>query len=337
MKSAIVNSLFRAGFFDLVHRTLGKNRLTVLAYHRIVNHTARDFDTFRPNVSATPAGFATQLDYLQSRFNVVSAEQIVRYLKGDGNLPSYPLFLTFDDGYRDNFENAVPALTQRKMPATIFLATNYVENSRPFDWDMAAYCFHHTEMKEATLPHWGVAKWNGQLSREKLTKQWLEQLKKLPEHKRQQAVDSLPNLLDVTVKDESFQRMHLSWEQVRQAQNAGISMGAHTKTHPILTKVPAERAHEEIVGSIQRIKNETGQPVQLFAYPNGLSNDFSPRIQKLVKDAGISAAFSLLAGPTDLAEVQQSRFAIRRIFVNHKDSLPIFSAKLMGFARLLGE
>ncbi len=335
MKTNLLNALLQAGAFDAAHRVLGPDRLTVLAYHRVTNHKTRDFDAFRPNVSATPALFADQLDYLAARFEIVSERDILLWLLEGKPLPQYPLFITFDDGYQDNFEIALPALKSRSMPATIFLTTGYIDDRRPFDWDLAAYCFHHTPLDEATLPYMGARSWNGAASREKLTQSWLERLKLLSDQERQLAINALPTLLHVSKPNGFFSGKQMSWEQIRAAGDAGISFGAHTKNHPILTRVPAEKAKAEIADSKRRIEAETGQSVNLFAYPNGMATDFNPQIQQMVKELGMQAAFTLLPGPAKLREAKKNRFAIRRIFVNHKDSLPCFAGKIMGASRLL--
>ena len=89
--------LFRAGAFDVIHR-LTPGRLTVLAYHRVVDWNVPDFDTFKPVVSATPAAFAAQMDFICERFNVVSVSDVLAWLRGEKALPPYPALITFDDG-----------------------------------------------------------------------------------------------------------------------------------------------------------------------------------------------------------------------------------------------
>ena len=74
------------------------------------------------------------------------------------------------------------------------------------------------------------------------------------------------------------------------------------------------------------MEKELGKETVGFAYPNGLENDYNVDIQRVTKDAGIGAAFTLLNGPTPLSEVQSEPLAIRRVFISHKHTLPQFAA-----------
>ena len=85
----------------------------------------------------------------------------------------------------------------------------------------------------------------------------------------------------------------LSWEQVREMSNSGISFGSHTLTHPFLTRIPRKHAQREILLSKDIIEQQIGKPVTTFAYPSG---NFNSEIKGIVKDAGYSAAVSTIPG-----------------------------------------
>lgn len=331
----MLETCFRAGLFDTMH-TFWPERLTVLAYHRIVDPHPPTFDTFKANVSATPAAFAAQMDFVRQRFNVVAISDVLAWLRGQIPLPTNPLLITFDDGYRDNLDYALPILQARHLPAVIFLATDYTGQNLPFYWDLIAYCFYHTRQKEVHLPLLGRRRWQGdEKSRAAVIANWLPLLKRLPDAEKWEAVRRLPRALDVTVPEDAFAGLHLTWEQVRFMMEAGIEIGAHTQSHPILTRISPEQARREVAGSKSRIEAEINRPVTAFAYPNGLPADFSPALQSFLGQAGFEIAFTLLPGPTRPAEVRSAPFAIRRILIHHRDTLPHFAAKVMGGPRLL--
>jgi peptidoglycan/xylan/chitin deacetylase (PgdA/CDA1 family) len=331
-KDKILGLVWRAGLFDAVHR-LWPARLTVLAYHRVVDLDAAGFDTFRPNVSATPAAFAGQMDFIRRRFNVVGVRDVVAWLHGQGSLPPRPAMITFDDGYRDNFEHALPILRQRNMPAVVFLTTNHIGQAKPFYWDLMAYCFQHTARQGADLPLLGRQQWRDEPSRSATMRRWLAALKAAPEEEKHKAVGQLPDVLGVCVPKDAFAGLHLSWDQVRAMAAAGVDMGAHTQSHPVLTRVSLEQARREAAGSKARIEAEIGRPVTTFAYPNGLPADFNPALQTMLTQAGFQAAFSLAPGPVRLADVRREPMAIRRIFIGHSDTLPRFAARVMGVTK----
>src|SRR5690349_12198359 len=136
---ADTTGLVRAG------RSLWAKSLTVINYHRIDDPYRKDFDSFKPNVSATPDDFDNQLDYLAKWFNVVSVRDVTQWLDRQRDLPPYAALITFDDGYLDNYTFAYPILRSHHLPALIFLTTEHIGTDTPFYWDMAAYCFHHTK------------------------------------------------------------------------------------------------------------------------------------------------------------------------------------------------
>jgi peptidoglycan/xylan/chitin deacetylase (PgdA/CDA1 family) len=335
LSKRLLQTIFYIGLFDVMHR-LWPNKLTVLGYHRIANLNEPDFDTFKPNVSATPAAFAAQLDYISDRFNAVSIGDVVAWLRGEQALPANPVLITFDDGYRDNLDHALPILQERRIPAVIFLATNYIGQASPFYWDLIAYCFHHTSKNEVNLPLVGRQTWHDEKSRSQVLDNWLGALKKLPDNEKWAITRRLPQAVDLSIPEDAFAGLHLTWDQVRTMVAAGVDVGAHTESHPILTRISLEQARREIAGSKRRIEAELDRPVTAFAYPNGLTTDFNPALQAVLREAGFEAAFTLVPGPARLTEAQRDPIAIRRIFVHHKDTLPRFAAKVMGIPRLGG-
>jgi peptidoglycan/xylan/chitin deacetylase (PgdA/CDA1 family) len=325
----LLKVLYKGKLFHLLHYA-NPYRLTVLCYHRIDDPFNPNFQTFKPNVSTTAEGFSEQISFLQSHFNILSQDQLISWLEGRSKLPPYPAMITFDDGYRDNFLHAYPLLKSRGVPATIFLATNYIEKAKPFAWDMAAYCFFHTDANSVDLPFLGERHWANAQERDNLLQEWFEVLKTYPEQEKQNAIEQLPALLNVTISDSAFAHMHLTWDEVREMSNNGITMGAHTMSHPILTRIPLSSAQQELLGSKERVESELEKPVKSFAYPNGGHDDFNKAIKDFAHDIGIQVAFSLINGPSSQRQALRDPLEIRRIFIGYKDTMPRFVAKVCG-------
>jgi peptidoglycan/xylan/chitin deacetylase (PgdA/CDA1 family) len=319
---AYETGLIRAG------RGFWARSLTVINYHRIDDPHRTDFDTFKPNVSATPQDFDLQLDYLANWYNVVSLKDIVDWLDGRKELPPFAALITFDDGYLDNYTSAFPLLHKYNFPALIFLTTGHIGTDAPFYWDMAAYCFAHTQSEHLTFPDGRVEHWSNPAQRERVSKDWIEFMKTLPHEEKQIYVENLPVLLGVSIPARFFQNLMMNWDQVREMQKGGIEFGAHTVNHPILTRISLEQVRSEVVESKSRIEEKLGQPVLGFAYPNGQATDLNESIEKLVADSGIRAAFTLLNGPTSQSEVKRNPYAIRRIFISHRHALPEYAMLL---------
>jgi peptidoglycan/xylan/chitin deacetylase (PgdA/CDA1 family) len=120
----------------------------------------------------------------------------------------------------------------------------------------------------------------------------------------------------------------MDWDQVREMQRNGIEFGAHTVHHPILTNIPSGQARDEVVESKHRIEEELGQSVLGFAYPNGQASDLNQQIEKIVAEAGVRAAFTLLNGPSSQGEVRRNPYAIRRVFISHRHSIADYALLL---------
>jgi len=327
LKNKFINFAYDTGLIR-AGRGLWAKSLTVVNYHRIDDPNRKGFDSFKPNVSATPDDFNRQMDYLVKWFNVVSLQDVLAWLDGYKELPPYAALITFDDGYLDNYTSAYPILRKHNFPALIFLTTEHIGTDAAFYWDMAAYCFHHTENDHLTFPNGSVEHWSNQEQLSQVSRKWIELMKALPQTEKQVQVQRLPGLLDVSVPKGFFQKLMMNWDQVRELQKGGIEFGAHTMRHPILTRIALEQVRAEVEGSKLRIEKELGTPILSFAYPNGQLADLNDRIEKIVADSGIRAAFTLLNGPSSQVEVKRNPYAIRRIFVSHKHSISEFAALL---------
>ena len=330
---AFLNAALKADLLRTIQKTNPKT-LTVLNYHRIADISNVGFDTFKPNVSADLDAFSNQMDYVADHYNVIRCDTIRRWLRGEIELPPNPALITFDDGYFDNMKNAYPVLKDKGLSAIIFLASGYMGSQTPFFWDLAAYCFYHSGKDSVLMPNGERRSWVDMWSLDKIVNKWVMYVKYLQEDERQAYLERLSADLDVAVPDNAFDGLYLSWDQVREMNNEVVEFGAHTVSHPILSRIPLGQAEKELIESKARIESEIGLEVTTFAYPNGGSSDFSSEVVGLVKKTGYEMAFSLMPGPASFAEVRKDKFTIRRIFIGNSDTLPRFAAKLMGGERL---
>ncbi len=331
----LIEFMVKTGVFNTI-RHLTPSTLTVLNYHRIDDPYRDGFDTFKPNISATPGEFVRQMDYVKKNYNVINCKDLTSFLQGDSNLPPHAAMITFDDGYYDNFSNAFPVLRERNLPAVIFLTTAFMGSNKPFYWDYVAYCFHHTDKNSADLPLIGVCSWTDEKSRYLMMERWIENVKRIPEAEKRELIQGIGIILNVEVPVGAFSNLYLTWDQIREMSQGGlIEFGSHTVNHPILTRVSLEEAAREVAESKGRIEQELGKPVISLAYPNGGEADFSSNIIQTVESIGVKVAFSLLPGPTSYKTVKKQPLAIRRIFLTYKDNYARFVAKVSGLSRML--
>jgi peptidoglycan/xylan/chitin deacetylase (PgdA/CDA1 family) len=323
----VLDVMLKMGIFSAARR-FNSSALTVLNYHRIDDVSRPGFDTFAPNVTATPTEFARHMDYLRAHFNVISCEDLAAWLRGECELPPHPALITFDDGYYDNYANAYPILKARKLPAVIFLTTGLIDQDKPVYWDYVSYCFHHTQRKSVLLPDLQLVSWANDGERRTVIRRWIESAKSLPNHEKQSVVDSLADALNVSVPEDAFSGLYLTWDQVREMSQNGIEMGSHTVEHPILTRISLSQAGAELVQSKARIEAELGKPVIAFAYPNGERTDFSPEVMNLVHHAGYQLAFTLVKEPPYYSLVRNNPLSIPRVCLTSSDVFSRFVAKI---------
>ncbi|MDP8217552.1 MAG: polysaccharide deacetylase family protein [Candidatus Theseobacter exili] len=320
-------------FIKLV-RSLQSPRLTVLAYHRVLDLESASQDIYKLNVTDL-ALFKSHMDYIHKNFNAVSIEDILLWLNNKQDLPERPVLISFDDGYRDNLTCALPVLQEMNLPAIIFLTTDYIGNTFPFYCDISAWCFHHTKINDIYLPLIGRCAWTSKSSRINVLNEWLKKLKTVDNDMKNIAMEQLPEILGLNLPPKTFDELILTWDNVKTLISSGISIGSHTQSHAILTRVSEEQAYKEITNSKTCIEEKTGYKISCFAYPNGMQSDFSSKTHNMLRSAGYEAAFTLLHGPAKLSEIRQNPLAIRRIYISGKDNMPRFIAKLSGIPRIL--
>ena len=330
-----MGGLYKMGVWDAM-RFLHRNSLTVLNYHRVDNYSRPDFQTYKSNVSATPELFALQMEYVKRHYHVISCGELFAALRDGKDLPPYPAIISFDDGYHDNLAHAYPILKRYGLPATIFLATGYIGKNIPFYWDYVAYCFSQTTSNSIPLSAHETVFWYDDVSRNKAVSRWINSVKQMPDAEKQARVNSLADILDVSVPGDAFAGLCLTWDQIREMRQNGIEFGAHTVHHPILTRVSLAEAEAELVDSKRKVEAELGEGVISFAYPNGGTSDYSAAIVELVRRTGFGLAFTLVPGPMRNSVVRKKPLTIQRIYLGNTDVLPRFAAKLVGMERLAG-
>ena len=264
--------------------------LQVFAYHRV--HGAAD-GIFDP---VPPAVFEMHVTHLVRSYQVLPLSEAVERMYS-GSLPPRAVAITFDDGYLDNYTHAFPVLRRHGVPATIFLTTGAIGTGSPIWHDRVFAGFACTARDRLEL--WGRTYDLRGRARGRSMSAVLRELHALPEPQFRAAVDEVVDRLgvgDEAVRDRSPM---LTWDHVREMASAGIEFGAHTVTHPILSRLSPARQREEIEGSVQRVRDETGQPAVVFAYPNGRRGDFDELSRSCLRRVGVTTAVTTELGTND--------------------------------------
>jgi peptidoglycan/xylan/chitin deacetylase (PgdA/CDA1 family) len=223
-------------------------------------------------------------------------------LRGKIPLVPYSVAVTVDDGYRDFYTVAYPVFSAFEIPVTVYLVTDFIDG-RLWPWvDQVRYAFRNTVHSrfEITLPNGKPLAFSCVDENERIAagRSTCEALKQLEDRDRVAVLQLLPQLLGVELPaDPPGGGEPLGWDEVQSMARAGVEFGAHTRTHPILSKVGSRSVLEdEIAGSKRRIEEILEVPVRHFCYPNGSVQDVSPEAVEVVRQAGFETAVTTQGG-----------------------------------------
>jgi peptidoglycan/xylan/chitin deacetylase (PgdA/CDA1 family) len=300
-----VPALFRFG-----HR----HSLTIVLYHGVAPSEEIGIYNYRGKF-ITPSAFEHHLQYFKKNHVVLPLEDAVRMLD-DGSLPDYALAITFDDGYRNFYTHAYPLLQRYNMSATMFLATDFVCRKVPLWVDRLEYA---TGKQEGTYAE--------KIALDARTR---AALKTIPAAKREhdlrnieQAVFSPFN----NFNDERSVYAPLSREEILELQDAGMSFGAHTKTHPILSTQSQAEQFEEINGSKKDLEALGVRVSPVFAYPNGQAQDWNDTTEALLTQLDFSHAVTTFEGANTAAV---PRLRLRRYVLDATEDMAVFANVVSG-------
>jgi peptidoglycan/xylan/chitin deacetylase (PgdA/CDA1 family) len=261
-----------------------KRCLSVLAYHRVL----AQHDPLLPG-EPTAEQFEARMRWVAANFDVLPLIEAVHALR-ENRLPRRALAISFDDGYRDNYENALPILRHMNLPATFFIATGFLDGGCMFnDLVIEAVrqaCGPQLELDDLGL---GCHRLASDEVRGRTIERILSRLKYFEPKRRSRAALEIAKRAGARAPTQ----LMMSSEQVRALPAAGMALGAHTVTHPILAEIPLRRAREEMSAGRARLEQISGAPVRLFAYPNGTPlRDYTPEHAALARELGFEGAVS---------------------------------------------
>jgi len=313
------------------------NRAVVLLYHRVA-----DLHTDPLLLAVSRARFREQLAMLRSRFTPLSLSEVLEKPVARPQSTA-GIVITFDDGYADNFHHAKPMLEHERMPATVFVASDYLRGGREFWWDELERLILHPDplparlalrirgevhpwrLDESTLDEsdfqrfraWSVLDPNSPTSRHRVYRELFAALRPLADDER---ASVLRELRDWSGRPDEVRATHrpLSPEELaRMGEGDCIEIGGHTMTHPVLAQLPPDAQEAEIAGCRQSLEGIVQRPVNAFSYPFGTRRDYAPHTVDIVRQAGFTCACSnftgTVGGDTD-------HFQIPRILVRDWDA-----------------
>ena len=266
-----------------------RSKLSVFYFHRALA-LPDPLLPFEPDARM----FDRMLGWIGSQFRVLDPLEACERLY-DGTLPSRPAVITFDDGYRDNFTVALPILKRHRMQAAFFIATGFLEGGMMFN-DRVIEAVRKCTSDALRLPGIPETLPLGSVDQRRAAIDGiLRRIKHLPPEERLQRVRELEHESGAGTP---ATEMMMTPGQVADLHRAGMRVGGHTRTHPILLALDDTAAQGEITGGAEDLAAIIGvSEVSLFAYPNGRHGaDFDDRHLGMVENAGFRYAFTTHPG-----------------------------------------
>jgi peptidoglycan/xylan/chitin deacetylase (PgdA/CDA1 family) len=296
-KTAAAELMARSGAFRLLRPRAETERAPlVLGYHRVVEDTAGDGSI--PAMLVSTGMLERQLEWVGRRYRYVTLDELARSLQSGG--PPGPLAaVTFDDGYADVHHHAFPLLRRMGIPAAVFVVSDLVGTARLQTHDRLylaiARLLARPDGSDCVL--WRLSG----LGLEPPTPEVMSRpgsadvvtvLRALRLALDTSALErlSLTLFADAGLEESAFpELLPLTWEEVGEMADAGITIGSHARTHALLTQETRERMRDELCASRQALEARLLRPVRHFAYPDGR---FDARVVDEVAAAGYEAAYT---------------------------------------------
>jgi peptidoglycan/xylan/chitin deacetylase (PgdA/CDA1 family) len=269
--------------------------LQILNYHRVgdAGETPHDSGAF----SCSAAEFDWQIRHLKRNFPIVDLEGVVDIVHGRATPSRACVALTFDDGYRDNFELAFPILRAHGVSAAFFLPTAFIGTDLLPWWDRVALIVKTTTKRRVVLSYPKPAEFDlTHPHRENSIKTILLLFKRAGAADLEKSIDALASACGVEGRTSGAERCFMNWDEAREMQGSGMRFGSHSHTHEILSKLPFSRQLDELRTSRRILESELGRSIDTLSYPEGKPETFTDETHAALREAGYGTAFSFYTG-----------------------------------------
>jgi peptidoglycan/xylan/chitin deacetylase (PgdA/CDA1 family) len=265
-----------------------------LNYHRIGDPSCEPWD--RTLWSTDAETLDAQLRLLARHAEVVGPEQLIAAQRDDR--PGRRVIVTFDDGYRDNYELAFPLLRSHGLTATFFLATGFLDRPRAPWWDEIAWMVRSATVTELPAADWLPRPLSlAPPSQDAAIADLVAHYKRLPGDRGEPFLERLATALGCgRCPAAAAGDLWMTWEMARALRDGGMTIGGHTVTHPLLARLTADEQRAEIDGCAERLERQLGEPMRWFAYPVGSRDAFDGSTKELLRGRDVELAFSFYGG-----------------------------------------
>jgi len=337
LKRVVYPGLAATGYL----RSIVRPGLAVITYHGVLPPGFKPIDPGFDGSLITAGAFRQQLRLLKKKYRVISPEEMRSWCQDGGELPPRAALLTCDDGFLNNLTEMLPVLQDEGLRCLFFATGASAGDERTMLWyEELQLLFLRARAGSFQISSDRIEIGGVLGEREQRRAQWWNAVKRLSQvdaESREHFVRAahsyfgLEGSLDFYLDTYPEAQRHfclLTRTELQQLAAAGMTIGAHTLTHPILAQLPPELAWNEIAESRACLESAIGKKVWAFAYPFGDAASVTPRVVSMTKQAGFDAAFMNIGGGLGSS---LPLHAIPRVHVNAGMSLAEFEAHISGF------
>lgn len=340
LKKVIYPALSRVGAFRL-----GSDEgLAVITYHGVVPPGYESIDAALDGNLISAESLRRQLRLLKKQYDVVSPEDVLAFLESGKKLPCRAVLLTCDDGLLNCLTDMLPVLREEDVKCLFFATGSSCQETRTMLWyeELCLILLNSPAGPfTASSQNFVIEEVLGDRAQRRAV--WwkcVRQMSRLDPNSRAALISEIRDRLvgngksifnlGNSITERRFGLMTRT--EMLELVSAGMTVGAHTITHPVLSCQDPDAAYKEISQSRRMVESSLGIRVWAFAYPFGDPQSTTREVIGMAEKAGYQAAFLNFGGGlgSDLP-----RYALPRIHVTDQMSLPEFQAHVSGFDRRL--
>jgi len=335
LKRVVYPALSGAGVF----RRAAARGLAVVTYHGVIPEGYEPVDSSLDGNLVSAETLRRQLRLLKSNYDLVTPEDVLAWREGERELPARAVLVTCDDGLLNHLTDMLPVLQQEKVRCLFFVTGASAGEQRNMLWYEELFLlFLRAGAGRFEVSCDGIVI-SGELGpREQRRTLWWNSVKRLSQvgsETRGRSLCALRAEFGLELwqgidGSESARRRFglLTSAEARELASAGMTIGAHTMSHPVLALAPVEIARAEISESRDKLESRLQRRVWAFAYPFGDARSVSPQVLALPREAGYAAAFLNFGGGLG---AELPAYALPRTHVTTEMGLAEFDAHVSGF------
>ncbi len=277
MKQLLKTIIYRLGLLTLFHRYRNKNTLTVLMLHRVLPEQESLKLGADPEWTITPELLDNVITFVKRNYSIISLKNLQHYQdpSNKSQLPKRALLLTFDDGWRDNFQYAQPILIKHNVSALIHQVSDCVDNQMLLWQEQLAILNKNNNKAYAELSDYFFTE---QVSLEKFI---------LAIGENAQKIERLRSL--IVEKNPQAKTMMLDKIELKQMISQGFELSSHGKTHQKLSQLTEKEVEIELKTSAQALAKIAGEPITSISFPHG---DVNKQVISLALLSGYKTLFT---------------------------------------------